>query len=447
MPVDIFGNAGLDTQNIGQSQGGAMPAPQGNSNPVVDALIQKLNASQQTQKQVVLPQQLPPTHVQGGDVSGNFVNPSTSGGPAHNARVSLAQSIGGAVSQAINKHEDKEARDLSFDIQIMHTSMDTINDPNASPQDKQLAQQQLNDLTSDKAKMKKIQKALNIQMMGEDKRTPVEKQAVSMATKATQQGGQQGGQPNTQQPPSNQQGLNPMAQQLMRKMPTQTGLSPAAMATAELTKAGVIPSAQDILKFASDQQYYKVMEDKMGSEQATKFAKIQEDYDTKMQGLAQKAKEAEDKAKYQEILGQMRIEHERAYEAISQQRIGLMQDQLVEKQKKDAEDTTSKVKSQELQKLKTSSQAISKSITDLTKQKVSAQKAVNSTFGWTDKGKQARESLANINTQLQNATQKQHEIINRLESPDMSATTSTEVTNPELQKTYDALDKVAQGQK
>jgi len=249
-----FDNSGMGSTGIGQDPN-ASAIPAGGD---VTQLLKRMIDSQATalQKKVIFPQQLPPNHVQPGDVSGNFVNPNTAGGPKHNARVSMAQSIGSAVSQAINRHEDKEARDLSFDIQLLESNINTMNDPNATPQEKQMAQQQLNQITSDKAKMKKIQKALNIQFFGgEDKRTGVEKKAVAMAKIGSQSQGV-GQQQQGQQPMSESlgmpQGLNPIARQMMQRLPSVMGTTPAAESQMALTKAGINPSAKDQMSFAAD---------------------------------------------------------------------------------------------------------------------------------------------------------------------------------------------------
>lgn len=188
--------------------------------------------------QVMLPQQLPPQHHEPGDVSGNFVNPNTMGGPARNARVTMAQSIGKLVANVENQAELKKARDIAFDMQRIQTAMS-----NPTPENQAL----VNEILSDPSRRKAIQKALNISFFGgEDKRKPYEKQAIDIWGKMNQQGQQGQAQGQAQQQPQ-QQGPN-YFQQLQRMMPSAPQLSTEMMLQAEMVKMGLAPTSNEQLK-------------------------------------------------------------------------------------------------------------------------------------------------------------------------------------------------------
>jgi hypothetical protein len=352
MAGDIFQNGGLGSLSMTQPEANPMPTPQGNGQEVVAALLKQLSGATQTTPQVRMPQMIPPNQIGPVDPSPYMVNPNTAGGPQHNATAGMISQIGNAVAGALNRHEQKQAMATAFDIQTMESAINMMNDPNVSPEQKQLAQQQLNELTSDSSKMKKIQKALGIQLFGEDKRSKADKMAAQYAKigslsgnkntppsmNITPQGmGGGGGMGNGMFPGEMggvPQGLNPMAQQLMRRFPIQQGLSPSAMATAELTKAGVIPSASDIMKYASDQQYYQVMTEKFGAEQATKMADIQRKAEADMRKAEMDLFKAQTQNEYKDALLRMKEIHEGAYEQINNARLNLMKEQLNQAQQK-----------------------------------------------------------------------------------------------------------------
>lgn len=423
---DILSQGGMGSLNIGQDASSPNPMPTGTtSNPMVDQLLATLVKAQQgaLQQKARLPQQLPPIHSQAGDVSGMMVNPSTIGGPAHNARVSMAQTIGNVVSQALNRHEDKEARDLSFDIQTIESAYNTLNDPNATPQEKQMATQQLNTITSDKGRMKKIQKALNIQFFGgEDKRTNVEKKAVQMAGIGTHNQG--GGQQQQAQPQQQQTGLNPQAQQLMQRMPSQLGTSPATLAAMEMTKSGMMPSASDLLKYASDQQYYKVMEDKMGKEAATKMAQLQEKYQKDAGELWIQLQKEQDRNKQSELLLKMRELHENNLIAMHNMSIDVMRERL-EGQKDSAL----------VGNLYKASKATNDQIKTLQTARAAAQKiATKGIFG----DAKAKKDVADLDEQIKKLEERQTQIGSQL---DAATGSPTQGTNPELDQAAQQLLK------
>ena len=445
---DILSNGGIGSLGMGQEQQQQNPMPGGNSGgDIVSQLIAQLAKAQQgsLQQRAVIPQPLPPQHVQAGDVSGNFVNPSTKGGPARNARVSLAQSIGNVAAQAINRHEDKEAHDLAFQIQSIDMNINTINDPNASPQAKEMATRQLNEITS--AEWKKIQKATGVKFMEEDKRTDVEKKAMTIAQQGgqAQGGGQQqqpqkiGGQPPMSETLDMPQGLNPMAQQFMNKLPMQTGMSPAGIATAELVKSGALPNAGEILRYASDQQYYEAMKQKMGEEAASKAAetarKTQEDFQKMYVQMSKLQDQNEIAAKKLEMQSVIHA----GVTAIQEQRIALMKDQLDEKAKTDSEKIDATSKKNEIDKLSKTSKTLDSQSQSLQKAKAAAQKVASKGIFPSAASNKAKEDIVSIDAQIQSIQAQQKKINEKLSG--LSDTSDSSYVDPEFQKYADALDK------
>jgi hypothetical protein len=251
----------ISQPNTGAGIGGGVSG--GTGNPILDEYIKKLgDSSRMLQNRVLVPPQMPPRQGQAGDVSGNFVNPNTQGGPARNARVTMAQSIGKVASDAVNHHEQEKSRNLAIDLQTVENAINVMNDPNADPAHKELAKKQAEEILNDPSKAKAIQKALNIQFFGgEDKRKDYEKKAVEIWRK----GGQQG------PPPQQQQQGAQRLQQLQDRLPQIQGLSTQAMAQAELTKAGAIPTANTKLEalttLLSDQNKMDMLTQRLGFEQ------------------------------------------------------------------------------------------------------------------------------------------------------------------------------------
>ena len=247
--MSIFPTGAGNPNTIPGTGQGNMPTAGGGS-PVSNlGDLEKLlgiNLGQQVQavqqRVPIMPQQLPAGQNRPGDVSGNFVNPSTSGGPAHNARVSLAQSIGQLVANVENKHEEKKARDVAFDMQRIQTAMS-----NPTPENQQLVEE----ILQDPSRRKAISKALNINFFGEDKRKPAEKQAYQMWSQMNDQQKQQA----AQQP----QALN---QQLMRQMPKMPSFSADDQFKAQAIQMGLSPKADEVMKtltaLAGDQTKWNV---------------------------------------------------------------------------------------------------------------------------------------------------------------------------------------------
>lgn len=261
------------TSAVPQGGGGANV---GDASQLLIKLIQQASGQAQgniqNRPQVILPGQLPPQHHEAGDVSGNFVNPNTIGGPARNARVTMAASIGKLVANVENQQELKKARDIAFDMQRIQTAMQ-----NPTPENQEL----VNEILSDPKKRKEISQALNINFMGgEDKRKPHQKQGLDIWGQMNQQQQQQGGQPQGQaqtsggQPQAQQQQQqNPnYFNQLQRIMPSAPQITPETMMYSEMVKMGIVPTSNEQLKsltsLVSDETKY-----------STKMAEIQQKID------------------------------------------------------------------------------------------------------------------------------------------------------------------------
>lgn len=220
----------------------------GDASQMLIKLIQQASAGAQgniqNRPQVMLPGQLPPQHHEAGDVSGNMVNSNTIGGPARNARVTMAASIGKLVANVENQQELKKARDIAFDMQRIQTAMQ-----NPTPENQQL----VNEILSDPKKRKEISSALNINFMGgEDKRKPHQKQGLDIWGQMNQNGGQQNGQPQGQAQGQSQQQQQPQQpnyfNRLQRMMPSAPQITPEASMYAEMVKLGIVPDSNEQLK-------------------------------------------------------------------------------------------------------------------------------------------------------------------------------------------------------
>lgn len=205
--------SGLGMPAQGQIPMSAGAPPMGGTGvPNVGDAAQKLINNLQSligqRKQVMFPQQLPPRQVQAGDVSGNYVNPSTIGGPKHNARVTMAQNIGNLIAGVENRAEQKKARDIAFDVQRMETALN-----NPTPENIALVNEiMLNPNGTLSKRGKAIQEALNFSLFGDKKEDNVIKQARNIIL----HGGRQQQQP---QPP--QQGAPPQQMPQPQQMPPQ----------------------------------------------------------------------------------------------------------------------------------------------------------------------------------------------------------------------------------
>ena len=259
----------------------------------VEQMLAQLLKSQAVQRQqVMLPQQLPPKQTQPNDLSGMLVNPSTIGGPKHNAKVVLAQSIGRSLTDVENRKNQEKARDIAYDVARLEAAMN-----NPTPENVALA----NEILNDPKKAKELQEALNLpgNLLGNgnkpDKTPPFIKQARQMIfgnkgkqqppqgqpqqgapmseslgmPQGMQQGGvpmqpQQGGaavptpqaQPMPQaqpqvQPPQQPQAIPGRASQLMSQMPITTQLSPEAQVNAQAIQLGLRPTADKLVDYLS----------------------------------------------------------------------------------------------------------------------------------------------------------------------------------------------------
>ena len=174
--------------------------------------------------------------------SGEFM---TRSGNRRNAFNNLMSNVGNVIQTARQNSEAQQQRTLAVDLERLLIAAQNPQDPHN--------QQVMNDILSDKKKRKAIEKALDISFLGnEDKRDPISKGALDMALKRVQ--GQAGGAAQGQTGANTGASGNPLSalQQFMKQMPTTATLTPQAQATEQLTKAKVLPSADEQIKAKAD---------------------------------------------------------------------------------------------------------------------------------------------------------------------------------------------------
>jgi hypothetical protein len=164
------------------------------------------------QPSIQFPGQLPPFHVQAGDLSGMMTDPRTIGGVAHNANIALAQAVGNALAGVENRYADKKARDVAFDVQ---RAQETLSNP--TPENQNLYNQIMfknGDPSQGLSKRgKEVQQALNFPIPGVQDKAP---DHVKQARNIFQQMGGIFGrrQPQTIQQAQPQQAQAPMSETL-----------------------------------------------------------------------------------------------------------------------------------------------------------------------------------------------------------------------------------------
>jgi hypothetical protein len=196
---------------------------------------------------------LPPIQIQ---QPGIPQGPFASKGAAQRAdKQALYSSLGNIVKAAETRHYDMKVQKLQKDIETMtgaiqgYNQAQSIGDKAAMEHNANV----INSIVTDPKKAKEIAKAfeVNINPMAEDKKKDKPdpaKDALKKVFSKDLQTFQQGGTP-----------LTPQAQAIMRSMPMTAQMDPRAAATAELTKAKVLPSADEQLRFASDMEHYSTM--------------------------------------------------------------------------------------------------------------------------------------------------------------------------------------------
>ena len=181
-------NAPMSGGGIYPPQAATMPTSVTNLGDVSKMLQDLVTQQASYRGNIILPQPLPPQKMQAGDVSGMYVRSDTIGGPKHNARVALAGAIGQGVAGIVNRHEEKKARDIAFDVQRLQ---DILNNPTPSNQ-KLYNEIMFKDPNNPDAGLskrgKEIQAALNFPIPGvEDKRKSYQKKAGQLILQSPEQ--------------------------------------------------------------------------------------------------------------------------------------------------------------------------------------------------------------------------------------------------------------------
>lgn len=290
MPLDL--NAMLTNGGSPSNGGGAIPVNNGEGiNPA--ALVDNLKNILSFQTNTNSLAMRPPAQVQRPDIQysrpqGSF---QSSGERKRADRQSLLHGIASTVSTFANAEAAKQTRHWE---NLTTRLMDATQGYNEAQQsgDKEAAQhnaQIINDLLSDKKNIKGLQKALDINLFGEGKnKDSVEQKGLMSALQKMNSDYKSGKTP-----------LNPIAQRLMQMLPRRENINPSLAAQAELTKAGVIPTANSLVQ--KDTELLKVQ-----GELTKTFAQIQQQglNNESRQKITQMLVDSKDKATTASIIKQ-----------------------------------------------------------------------------------------------------------------------------------------------
>ena len=145
-------------------------------------------------------------------------------------------SIANITKGASDYIHQKKVRGMQMDTEKVMSAMEGLKEAQASGNQDAIKQNQqvINDLFSDPKKVKMFEKAFNIPLVGENKnKNSPEYQGMMAAARKWQSDNAKG----------QAQGMNPIAQKFMQGQPSRQGMDPRLAMQAQLTKAGVLPTA------------------------------------------------------------------------------------------------------------------------------------------------------------------------------------------------------------
>ena len=181
----------------------------------------------------------------------------------------IINNVASAIGAGANFIQQKKMRALSMDIERLMSAMSGLQEAKDSGNQEGVEKNTaiINDITSDPKKVKQLQKAFNIDLLGGGK-NKAENQALFLAHKNY-----------TQSKGTDKSALNPIAQRLMASQPWRQQLSPEAQAQAAAIKAGLLPKAGEILK-ATQENFKSILTAKTSEERDAaleKAAKLRAD--------------------------------------------------------------------------------------------------------------------------------------------------------------------------
>lgn len=255
--IDSGASAALALLNRGNTQGNSttpMDAGGGGALPQnapinVEALLKSVMGGEPlltphpTMGQPSMPPRMQAPQIVQGQPTGGF---SSSGERKRADSQALFQNIGSVVKSAVDYTNQKKERAMAMNTERLMSAMDGVNEAKTSG-NKEMLEHNMNIVNSmldpttpeGKKNVKDFEKVFNVNLMGEhkDKESTEYKGFMSAFAKykAAQAQKQQGA-------------VNPIAERLMAAQPQRQGLNPQLAALMEATKAGVVPSADAMVK-------------------------------------------------------------------------------------------------------------------------------------------------------------------------------------------------------